>query len=117
MFGVEVRAYLRPWNDSIDLLVVQPMYGTKSRSVAQPLTFRTLEEGLYISEPTMSLDLKAAQQLMDSLWQCGLRPTEGKGSAGALAATQAHLEDMRKLVFVVNGSPTAAVERSEEKKA
>jgi len=39
------------------------------------------------------------QDLMDRLWQAGLRPTEGKGSAGALAATERHLEDMRKLVF------------------
>ena len=37
--------------------------------------------------------------LMDDLWQCGLRPSEGTGSAGALAATQKHLDDMRKLVF------------------
>ncbi len=40
-----------------------------------------------------------AQELMDRLWAAGLRPTEGKGSAGALAATERHLEDMRRLVF------------------
>ena len=40
-----------------------------------------------------------AQELMDRLWTAGLRPTEGRGSAGALAATERHLEDMRKLVF------------------
>jgi hypothetical protein len=36
---------------------------------------------------------------MDSLWSCGLRPSEGTGSAGALAATQAHLKDMQTLTF------------------
>lgn len=41
---------------------------------------------------------EAAQQLIDDLWQCGLRPSEGAGSAGSLAATQRHLSDMRKLV-------------------
>jgi hypothetical protein len=41
----------------------------------------------------------AAQLLMDRLWECGLRPTEGSGSAGSLSATQKHLEDMRTLVF------------------
>jgi hypothetical protein len=40
-----------------------------------------------------------AQELIDKLWQAGYRPTEGKGSAGALVATERHLEDMRRLVF------------------
>jgi hypothetical protein len=37
--------------------------------------------------------------LMDQLWQCGLRPTEGTGSAGSLAATERHLKDMREIAF------------------
>jgi len=49
--------------------------------------------------PFLSLALDQAQSLMDSLWDCGLRPSEGTGSAGSLAATQRHLEDMRRLVF------------------
>lgn len=40
-----------------------------------------------------------AQSLMDQLWNCGVRPTEGTGSAGSLAATKNHLEDMRRIVF------------------
>lgn len=40
-----------------------------------------------------------AQQLMDLLYEAGIRPTTAAGSAGQLAATQAHLEDMRQLVF------------------
>ncbi len=47
----------------------------------------------------VSIDQVEAQQLMDDLWQCGIRPTEGSGSAGAMAAQTRHLEDMRKLVF------------------
>ena len=31
--------------------------------------------------------------------QCGIRPSEGSGSAGSLAATERHLHDMRALVF------------------
>jgi hypothetical protein len=50
-------------------------------------------------EPTFSLSPEEAQTLMDDLWQCGLRPTEGTGSAGSLKATERHLEDMRTLVF------------------
>ena len=48
---------------------------------------------------TCRLGADAAQELMDSLWDCGLRPTEGAGSAGQLAAVKAHLDDMRTLVF------------------
>lgn len=50
-------------------------------------------------DPTLRICVEDAQALMDDLWKCGLRPTEGAGSAGALAATVKHLEDMRTLVF------------------
>lgn len=49
--------------------------------------------------PTFDLDKTSAQQLMDELWRCGLRPSEGTGSAGSLAATEKHLQDMRKIAF------------------
>ena len=39
------------------------------------------------------------QELMDSLWMIGVRPTAGSGSAGSLKATEKHLEDMRKIAF------------------
>jgi hypothetical protein len=45
------------------------------------------------------LSTMKAQKLMDDLWDCGIRPSEGSGSAGAMAATERHLEDMRSLVF------------------
>jgi hypothetical protein len=50
-------------------------------------------------EPMMRLRKDELQQLMDELWRVGLRPSEGTGSAGALAATERHLEDMRKLAM------------------
>ncbi len=49
--------------------------------------------------PLIRITTDEAQQMMDSLWDCGLRPSEGSGSAGSLAATQRHLDDMRTLVF------------------
>ena len=47
----------------------------------------------------LSMDNTMGQELMDSLWECGVRPTEGTGSAGSLKATERHLADMQKLVF------------------
>lgn len=45
-----------------------------------------------------SISPDRAQELIDDLWRCGVRPTEGKGSAGQLKAVEKHLEDMRKIV-------------------
>lgn len=42
------------------------------------------------------------QHLMDSLWGQGVRPSD-IGTPGHLAATQHHLQDMRKLAFHVIG--------------
>lgn len=70
--------------------------------IARPLTmdYRPAHEAQSEQTyPTVIIDIEAAQELMDQLWDCGLRPTEGSGSAGQLAATQKHLEDMRALVF------------------
>lgn len=46
-----------------------------------------------------SMKMDMAQSLMDQLWDCGLRPTEGTGSAGALAAVERHLADMKIIAF------------------
>jgi hypothetical protein len=70
--------------------------------LAKPVTMELQEESdchASMPEPTFVLRPEEAQALMDSLWTCGLRPSEGSGSAGAMAATQKHLEDMRTLVF------------------
>lgn len=60
--------------------------------------FVEVEEG---ATPPVAFSLSdiEAQALMDRLWTAGLRPTEGSGSAGALAATERHLKDMQTLVF------------------
>ena len=40
-----------------------------------------------------------AQVLMDDLWDAGIRPTEGMGSAGSMQAVQKNLKDLRKILF------------------
>lgn len=76
--------------------------------VVTGLLSQEFEENSYVPDTLAPVTLRTdeAQGLMDSLWECGLRPTEGAGSAGALAATQKHLEDMRRLVFeMIVGAP------------
>lgn len=70
------------------------------RRLSGSVVYEEVDDG-YWTAPALELDKTRAQVLMDDLWACGLRPTEGAGSAGALAATQRHLDDMRKLVFEV----------------
>ena len=48
-------------------------------------------------EPTFRLQDGEAQQFMDELWSQGVRPSNGAGSTGQLAATEKHLEDMRSM--------------------
>lgn len=66
--------------------------------IAEPIQLRRIPINT-TADPFLELHPDTAQKLMDQLWQCGLRPTEGTGSAGAMAAVQKHLEDMRTLVF------------------
>lgn len=67
----------------------------------KPIEMVQHEAGALITEPTCTLTMTAAQELMDELWRCGLRPSEGTGSAGALAATERHLKDMQKIAFTL----------------
>lgn len=94
---LEVRAQRQPWRDGVELLaMVRDERGT---SIARPLTLKRIQDGEMVGEPTCRLTAHAAQMLMDELWQCGLRPSEGTGSAGSLAATEAHLRDMRSVAM------------------
>ena len=77
--------------------------------LAQPTKLELLkEEDLLVEErdPLLTMPMGSGQKLMDELWRAGLRPTEGTGSAGALAATQAHIQDLRAIVFKGEVKPT-----------
>ena len=52
------------------------------------------------SGPCATLTDVEAQGLMDSLWDAGIRPTAGHGSAGERAAMEKHLNDMRRIAFL-----------------
>jgi len=68
-------------------------------AIAKPITMVKVTEIYKPIGPSLCISIAAAQQLMDDLWECGLRPSEGSGSAGQLAAVQKHLIDMRQLLF------------------
>jgi hypothetical protein len=97
----KLLAQRAPWGRHIEFQVGH-FSGLQGRdfSVATDLKMQALEADQCIpNSPLFSLEPTEAQALMDQLWQCGLRPSEGSGSAGSLAATERHLEDMRKLAL------------------
>jgi hypothetical protein len=98
---LRVRAEYRWESQSIELRFIHYHgLGGQNISVAEPLVMRPYDrDGSDRVSPALYLKTHTAQHLMDQLWQCGLRPTEGTGSAGSLAATQRHLEDMRTIAF------------------
>lgn len=92
-----VKCKRNPWEDEIDVAVF--CIDGQNRSIGEPLTMRKLNRDDYVREPTFRLATHEAQQLIDELWGCGLRPSEGTGSAGSLAATERHLVDMQKIAL------------------
>lgn len=94
---VEVMARREDWSNGISIYMRQCTVGL-GMAVAAPVTFVKHEPGGQVA-PMLRIGIQQAQQLMDELWQCGLRPTEGTGSAGSLAATERHLADMRVIAL------------------
>ena len=98
MLGSELKVYAerQPFyvGGTIGIHVLDVIANTYARDIV----FEPRTPAVYLA-PLLKISENAAQELMDQLWSCGLRPSQGSGSAGSLSATQYHLEDMRKLVF------------------
>jgi hypothetical protein len=54
------------------------------------------EEGMEV-KPLMSLSLDEAQEVMDGLYVCGLRPSQAPNTASVVPAIERHLADMRMI--------------------
>jgi hypothetical protein len=80
--AIAIHIYERFQNGDISLLSGLQFTTHKNAEVVEP-------------QEAIQLPRETAQQLMDALWQCGLRPSEGTGSAGSLKATETHLKDMQ----------------------
>lgn len=100
MKSTKIWARREIWSDDISLYLVR--YLDSPVTVAYPDTavWRTAkpEDEGKDRPPFITLEQEGAQRLMDALWDAGLRPSEGMGSAGQLAAVQNHLKDMRVIV-------------------
>jgi hypothetical protein len=96
-------SYLNIYPESVDFgrqirVAIISADGASGRQAAY-IRWDEVGDGLIPEKNWYLMTKNEAQGLMDRLWTCGIRPTEAAGSAGQLAAVQAHLEDMRKLAF------------------
>lgn len=101
----------------IDLTFISETAGALA-SIAKPLAWEEIPDDVMASTsmpPTLSLRPDEAQHLMDELWRCGIRPTEGQGSAGALAATQDHLKDLQRVAFALLRDEQAVADTMRER--
>lgn len=94
---IKLRCNKNPWSSRVEILIIDVPDRGKT-GVARPIVFDKVEDGEIIN-PSLSIDASAAQELMDSLWFSGVRPSDGNGNVGQLQATERHLQDMRRLVF------------------
>lgn len=100
---------IRYSDDCLRIFVERPMWGRDLRfvlfgcngdgTVVTDYTIQKLEDRAIPHTAEKALTPLHAQQLMDQLWACGIRPSSGDGNVGAMAAVQEHLKDLRKLVF------------------
>ena len=93
---MRLRAKREVWSDEIGLIGIDRVKGNMYR--AMNTTMESMPEGSWV-DPFIKLSLEEAQEFMDSLYACGIRPSAATGSAGQLDSVKYHLEDMRKLVF------------------
>ena len=85
--------------DMIELYALEYELGAGITRLAKTINYDIkLEPFEQRGGPTAMMTIKAAQRLADSLWDAGIRPSAGHGSAGQLGATEKHLSDMRGLV-------------------
>ena len=98
MFDLRAKVNNPIWADCIELWFWQKN-PDGTRSVSNGVAMEVHKEGMLVTSEPIRMSHIGAQELIDQLWQAGLRPSEGSGSAGSLAATERHLDDMRALVF------------------
>ena len=94
----KIFAELSPFSHNIALTLIHEHSGKRWIARPEDIIMSSVTQNS-ITSPSLTMNKTEAQELMDQLWRCGIRPSEGSGSAGSLAATEKHLNDMRKLVF------------------
>jgi hypothetical protein len=96
-YGAIMRAHGRPWFSGVEVAIIGERLPNGDLQYGEVI-MHTLPEPQCVPR-AISLPMDAAQTLMDDLWNSGVRPTEGAGSAGAMRAAERHIADLRAVAF------------------
>ena len=89
-----IRAQSLPWRQDVELFIGDKEGKTRVKEIV----LEKMQEAV-CHTASFTLTNENAQTLMDDLWICGLRPTDGAGTAGSMRAVENHLKDMRAIAF------------------
>lgn len=84
--------------DGYDVYIRRKEHDTANVYIASNIVFTSMNMAA-VRNPAITLTEADAFNLMNELWNAGIRPAGAQGSIGQLAAVQYHLEDMRKLAL------------------
>ena len=87
------------YRQRIELLYVRRELG-ETCAYAKPVTFELakLDPGHLADGPTLSLTREEARQIMQVLWDSGIRPNDGAGSIAETQSLRAHIKFSESVV-------------------
>lgn len=92
----------RPFARGVYLYVAQESdQGLRHVQITLTVADQPLRDGFMVPESAF-LTERDCQDLMNELWRLGIRPANGQGAGAHVEAINAHLQDMRRLVFEPN---------------
>jgi hypothetical protein len=71
-------------------------------SFAAEIKMEATTPGMY-RNPSLRIPFESAQELMDALWNCNIRPTDQPDRSGEIAALKAHISDLQRMAFTDMG--------------
>jgi len=98
-----MRVEFLPAERGYAIRIVGSDYTGEIKEVAKAVEFGSFEEGYGAEVPRSTfLGIREAQDLLDSLWRCGLRPSFDE-SKSTEACLKSHINDLRQVLFVQMG--------------
>lgn len=91
----QMRAQEVSFGDQIEIFYFSSIEDGK-RQVPKLVETKIVEPEIGI-QPVFTISKKQAQQFMDDLYRCGIRPTESIGTQGEKDAMKDHLKSMKEV--------------------